>query len=97
MIEQKATEMGVDSALAQDIAFCESTSRQFARDGDVLRGKKNPNDLGLFQINQKYHLEKSRELGFDIRTTEGNIDYAMWLLKHEGSRHWRSSKNCWLG
>ena len=97
MIEQKAKEMGINGDLAQDIAFCESTNRQFAEDGSVLRGKQNPSDLGLFQINEKYHLEKSRELGFDIRATEGNIGYAMWLIKREATRHWRSSKSCWRG
>lgn len=94
-IATQAKAEGVNPTLAQDIAFCESTNRQYAAGGQVLRGKKNPADVGLFQINEKYHLEKSRELGYDIYSSEGNIGYAMWLLKNEGNRHWNSSRRCW--
>ncbi len=95
LIAEKAKEVGIKSDLAKSIAFCESTNRQFAKNGSVLRGQTNPEDVGVFQINEKYHLERSRALGFDISTTEGNIDYAMWLMKREGTKHWNSSKKCW--
>ncbi len=95
MIAEKAHTNGVDVSLAQKIAFCESTNRQFDENGEPLRGIHNAQDIGLFQINEKYHLDKSLELGYDIYTTEGNIDYAMWLLSKEGSRHWNWSKKCW--
>ncbi|MEA1929431.1 MAG: hypothetical protein U9M92_00880 [Patescibacteria group bacterium] len=94
-IEVRASLQGVDSRLATDIAFCESTNRQYDEDGAVLRGIENSQDVGLFQINEKYHLEASRELGYDIYTSEGNTGYALWLLKKEGSRHWKSSSKCW--
>jgi hypothetical protein len=95
VIAAKARAGGVDSTLALKIAFCESTLRQFGKDGEVLRGLHNPDDVGLFQINEHFHLKKSRELGYDIYSTEGNIDYAVWLIKHEGSRHWKWSQPCW--
>jgi 3-dehydroquinate dehydratase len=95
IIELKADEMDVNVKLAKSIAFCESTDRQFTKDGEVLRGKKNPKDVGLFQINEDYHLEKAKALGYDIYTTEGNIGYAVWLLKNEGARHWNASRKCW--
>jgi hypothetical protein len=60
-----------------------------------LHGIQNANDIGLFQINEIYHLKTSKALGYDIYTTEGNIDYAIWLLKNEGSQHWNYSKPCW--
>jgi len=94
-IESQAKEVGVDPILAHKIAFCESTLRQFNEDGSVLHGVHNSSDVGVFQINEKYHLAKSRELGYDIYTTDGNIGYAMYLLKKEGSRHWHWSKPCW--
>jgi hypothetical protein len=82
--------------VAQSIAYCESTNRQYdSNTGQALRGNQNALDVGLFQINEKYHLRKSQELGFDIYTTEGNIDYAMWLLKTQGSGPWIWSKPCW--
>lgn len=94
-IEVQAKEVGVDPVLAHKIAFCESTLRQFNEDGSVLHGVHNPSDVGVFQINEKFHLAKSRELGYDIYTIDGNIAYAMYLLKKEGSRHWYWSKPCW--
>lgn len=95
-IEAKALDYGVAPELALEIAFCESSLRQFdARTGKALRGIHNPDDVGLFQINGRFHLEKSQKLGFDIYTSEGNVEYAMWLLANEGARHWRWSQNCW--
>ena len=95
LIKDKAQEIGIDSRVAMKIAFCESTYRQFNSQGQVLRGENNPNDVGVFQINEKFHQEKSAALGFNIYTTEGNIDYALWLIKNEGSRHWKWSRRCW--
>jgi hypothetical protein len=95
VITDKARENGVNPTLASKIAYCESTDRQFNDSGKPLQGERNPKDIGLFQINEKYHLKTSQDLGYDIYTTEGNIGYAMWLLKNEGSQHWDSSKPCW--
>ncbi len=95
LIAAKAEEAGVDKSLALRIAFCESTYRQFGKDGQPLRGIHNDNDVGLFQINEKYHLEKSIELGYDIYSTEGNIGYAMWMLKRQGPKPWVWSQPCW--
>lgn len=95
IITTKAEAAGIDSKVALKVAFCESTLRQYDKDGNVLRGIHNSDDVGLFQINEHYHLKKSQELGFNIYTTEGNIDYAMWLMKNEGIYHWKWSKPCW--
>lgn len=96
LIKQESTKNGVDADLALDIATCESSLRQFETDGSVVRGKANPKDVGLFQINEEYHLKKSQELGFDIYTAKGNIDYAMYLMKTQGSKPWHWSKGCWV-
>lgn len=102
LITERARSLGVSEDLAKAIAFCESTYRQYddsrqAEDGTKvpLRGVHNPSDVGLFQINEVYHLEKSKELGFDIYTAEGNIEYALWLLEKEGTKPWNWSKPCW--
>ena len=100
-IAQRANEMGVDKNLALAIAFCESTYRQFenneAETGtkSVLRGSQNSKDTGIFQINETYHLETSRQLGYDIHSVDGNIRYGLWLLKNGGSKHWNPSRSCW--
>ena len=77
------------------IAKCESQFRQFDEDGSVLRGKVDKRDTGVMQINTKYHAKSAAELGFDITTTEGNIAYAKYLYKHQGTSPWKASKSCW--
>jgi hypothetical protein len=96
MIAERAIDNQVDADLAVKIAFCESTLRQFTDSGKPLRGIHNPDDIGVFQINEHYHLDQSKKLGLDIATTNGNIDYAMYLLKKDGAqRHWSASQACW--
>lgn len=96
LIKKHAEKQGVKNIdLLVKIATCESTLSHFDQDGKVLRGVVNSKDVGLFQINEYYHLEKSIELGFDIHTPDGNVQYAVWLFKNEGSTPWNWSKNCW--
>lgn len=77
------------------VARCESGLRQYGDDGKVLKGKQNPLDSGIFQLNSYYWLEKSKELGFDIYTTEGNIAMAKWIYDREGTKPWNWSRGCW--
>ena len=78
-----------------EIARCESTYNQFSSNGNVLRGKVNSADVGVMQINEKYHLKRSQELGMDIHTLEGNLAYGKYLYEEQGSRPWNASKPCW--
>ncbi len=94
-IEQIAKDQKVDPEPLLEIARCESRYRQYDEDGSVLRGTHNPRDVGIFQINERFHLEQSHELGYDIYTAEGNIRYAIWLSEKEGIGHWSASKPCW--
>ena len=77
------------------VARCESGLRQFNKDGTVLRGVVNPQDVGILQINERYHLEESRRLGIDIYTVEGNIEYGFILYSTQGLRPWFWSEPCW--
>ncbi|MCX6712952.1 MAG: hypothetical protein NTY66_01955 [Candidatus Vogelbacteria bacterium] len=95
MIREASGKFGVDENLALEIARCESTMRQFDKNGNVVRGLVNPKDIGIFQINEDYHLTQSRKLGLDIYTTRGNIEYAMTLIKKSGHAPWSSSEPCW--
>lgn len=61
----------------------------------MIRGIVNPKDVGLFQINTDYHLKDSKDLGYNIFTPKGNVQYAMHLLKEDGVSHWKASKDCW--
>lgn len=78
-----------------NVARCESTFREFGKDGEVLRGKVNPLDRGIFQINETYHLRDSAKMGIDIYTIEGNIAYARYLYDTQGTKPWNWSRGCW--
>ncbi len=78
-----------------DIARCESTFRQFDTTGHVIRGKVNSADVGVMQINEKYHSDKAVELGLNIYTIEGNLAYAKYLYERDGAQPWISSSKCW--
>lgn len=77
------------------IASCESRYRQFDKDGSVLRGRVNPKDVGVFQINEYYHLTTAQKLGIDIYSLQGNIKYAKILYDRNGTRDWKASQPGW--
>jgi soluble lytic murein transglycosylase-like protein len=78
-----------------DIARCESSFRQYDADGKILRGKANKDDIGLMQINEKYNGDLAKKLGYDIYTTEGNIQFAKYLYSKQGADPWTYSSKCW--
>jgi len=75
------------------ICPCES-GKQFHPDGTVVRGVVNPQDIGMCQINLKYHGEAAESLGFDVFTEEGNIRYTNHLYTQQGAQPWYLSKPC---
>ena len=84
-----------DTPILAEIARCESTYRQFTSNGQLLRGRVNGADVGVMQINEKYHLARSKKLGIDIYTLEGNLKYGALLYKEQGSQPWSASRPCW--
>jgi SepF-like predicted cell division protein (DUF552 family) len=78
-----------------EIARCESEYRQFSTTGNTLRGRVNSADVGVMQINEKYHLARSKQLGINIYTLEGNLKYGSLLYKEQGSQPWSASRPCW--
>ncbi len=84
-----------DKPLMAEISYCESRFRQYSSDGSVLRGIENKGDIGLFQINEGYHLERSKRLGYDIYTPEGNMAYARLIFNQLGPQPWSASSPCW--
>ena len=79
----------------QRIAQCESRGQHVTRHEKVIRGKRNPHDIRLFQINTVVWGKKAEELGYDIRTPEGNEQMARYLFAYYGSVPWQSSAACW--
>jgi hypothetical protein len=94
-VKEEVTKYFSDIPIMIDIARCESRFRQTDKNGNTLRGEVNNLDVGVMQINEKYHLETSKKLGYNIHTIEGNMEYARYLYKKEGARPWLSSSPCW--
>lgn len=78
------------------VAWCESGHRQYAADGSVL---ENPapysSASGIFQILRITHGPKAAEMGIDIMTPEGNMEFAEYLYEQNGLRDWEESRHCW--
>lgn len=95
-----------DDNILYRICSCESgngkygTPQQFEPDGVTpLVGKMTPDhlgqDIGMCQINTKYHLETATSLGYDIYTADGNWGYAKYLYSTQGTNPWSASRSCW--
>lgn len=84
-----------DTPILVEIARCESEFRHYGSDGNVLRGRVEPDDIGVMQINKFYHGDKAKEMGIDIYTIDGNIEFAKYLYKKYGNKPWSASAPCW--
>ncbi|MDB5259244.1 MAG: hypothetical protein JWO73_452 [Candidatus Taylorbacteria bacterium] len=92
---QKVQEYFKNEPILIEVARCESEFRQFKKDGTVIRGIVNNQDVGIMQINEKYHLAASKALGYDIYSVEGNLAYARYIYEEQGAAPWVSSSPCW--
>lgn len=77
------------------IARCESTFRHTLPDGTVLRGRVDPADTGVMQINKRYHSARADQLGLDLNDIYGNMAYARDLYERLGTQPWSASAPCW--
>ena len=84
-----------DIPILARIAECESQNRQYDKNGEVLRGEQNRFDVGVMQINEKYHLDDSKSIGLDIYKIEGNVAFARHIYEKQGAKPWMSSSPCW--
>ena len=94
-VEQYVREFYADEPVLSEIARCESRFRQYDEKGVVLRGEVTPADIGIMQINERFHESTSETLGYDITTIDGNLTYARHLYQKEGTKPWNASKKCW--
>jgi len=78
-----------------DIARCESTFRQFHKDGTLVRGRVDSADIGVMQINLRYHGETAEKMGIDLETVKGNVEYGQYLYNKFGTKPWSASEKCW--
>jgi hypothetical protein len=84
-----------DIPVLTEIARCESTFRHTLADGSVLRGNVDSADVGVMQINTRYHADRAEALGLDLLDFYDNMAYARDLYMEQGTRPWRASAACW--
>lgn len=84
-----------ETPIMAKIAMCESSLKHYGANGKVIRGKVDDADVGLMQINERYHGETAKKMGLDLETIEGNLAYAKYLYDKEGTKPWNASKKCW--
>lgn len=67
---------------------------QFRSDGSVIEGPGN--NWGAFQINGTAHDDRTKALGIDYMTYNGNVQFAKLLYEESGYRPWYQwSGHCW--
>ncbi len=93
--EQYVRQYFADLPIMVHIAGCESTFRQLDPDGEIHRGKVDPEDVGVMQINEHYNLAQAQKQNYDIYTIAGNVAFARELYEERGTEPWNSSKACW--
>ena len=83
-------------AIMLKIADCESGDKQFYPDGSLVRDGVTGTHVGVYQISLPVWGEKAKELGDDLTTEKGNIDFALRLYKMYGTAPWLASRDsCW--
>ncbi len=94
-VEETVRSYFTDTPILAEVAQCESHFRQVSTNGSILRGIVNSRDVGVMQINERYHAKRAKELGYDIYTLEGNMAYAKVLYNQSGAQPWSASSPCW--
>lgn len=77
------------------IADCESGFQQYNRDGSLNYNDQGSSAVGVMQIVSSIHKSDAKKLGFDITTTDGNLDYALYLYRTQSTTPWDASSSCW--
>jgi hypothetical protein len=77
------------------IAWCESHFEHTLPGGAIMRGRVNPFDVGVMQINERYHSTTAARLGLDLLDLQDNLAYARYLYEHQGTQPWNASRACW--
>jgi hypothetical protein len=93
--EEAVREYFKDAPVMVQIARCESHFRHDLSDGSVLRGKVDNDDLGVMQINTRYHGSRAAKLGLDLHDLDDNMAFARLLYEEQGTRPWNASAPCW--
>jgi hypothetical protein len=96
--EQYVREVFADVPVMIEVAKCESHLKHFDENRKVIKNRSGSSAVGVFQIMASIHAEDAKNMGHDIMTIEGNVDYARHLYETSGTKPWeadKSSSACW--
>ncbi len=97
-VEREVRKYFKDIPILAEVARCESHFTHInPATGNVIRGKVNPNDVGVMQINEYYHNKTAESMGLDLKNFSDNMAYARYLYERDGTQPWSASSACWLG
>lgn len=71
-----------------DTIKLESEFIHFNRNGSVLRGNENPNDIGLHQINTVESVDEIREAGCNVEDIDCQFEVALLIYRKYGLKRW---------
>lgn len=94
-ISYYALQYEVSETLAREIMRCESGLKPNAINHNKRNGEVWSSDYSYWQINDYYHAERFKKIGWDITNPEDNLEAGFYLLATEGSGHWSASRHCW--
>jgi len=94
-VEQTVRAKFANAKVLIQVARCESRFRHYDSRGRVLRNAQGSSAVGVMQIMSSVHKRTAEKLGYDIYTLDGNLGYALYLYKHQGTAPWNESKHCW--
>jgi len=84
-----------DIPIMIEVARCESTFQHKLTDGSILRGRVDPADTGVMQINRRYHESAAVAMELDLDDIYHNMAYARYLYETQGTQPWSASMPCW--
>lgn len=84
-----------DIPVMAEVARCESRFRHELTDGSILKGRVDPADTGVMQINKRYHQATAVAMNLDLDDLYQNMEYARYLYEKQGTQPWSASMPCW--
>ena len=87
---------GVSESLSRNIIKCESGGKPYAKNVNYQDGIAWSTDIGYWQINDYFHEESLKKLGFDIHNPSDNLEAGFFLLSTQGANLWSAGSKCWL-
>ena len=84
-----------DIPIMVQVARCESTFQHTLKDGSILKGRVDPADTGVMQINKRYHEKTAKAMNLNLDDIYHNMAYARYLYETQGTQPWSASAPCW--